>query len=144
MPVESGYKVAVVIIDRHEPEGEVATRLLELAEEKGYSPRVVEAQRGEHDAGLSFRVPRDVADAFNSKRESAWPEKDGDAEVSSPAALNEDAYAADQTREAEATRAENADPADTTDADEDAARVQATTENTTQTRSQRAAAKAKE
>lgn len=144
MPVESGYKVAVVIIDRHEPEGEVATRLLELAEEKGYSPRVVEAQRGEHDAGLSFRVPKDVADAFDAKRASAWPEKDGEAETTEPAPLNGDAYEADQARAAEATRAENANPAESTSADEDAARVKETTEDTTSTRSQRAAAKAKE
>jgi hypothetical protein len=74
MAVEGGYKVAVVILDRHEPEGETAGRLLEIAEEKGYSPRVVEAQRGEHDAGLSFRVPQDVADAFVGEREDLWPD----------------------------------------------------------------------
>ncbi len=59
---------AIVIINRHEPEGETAGRLLELAAEKGYEPRVVEAQRGEHDAALSFRVPDDVAEAFNADR----------------------------------------------------------------------------
>jgi hypothetical protein len=63
----------IVIIDRHEPEGETASRLLELAEEKGYAPADVEAQRGEHDAGLSFRVPQDVADAFNEDRAERWP-----------------------------------------------------------------------
>jgi len=64
---------AVVIINKHEPEGEVAARLLELAQDKGYNPSVVEAQRGEHDAGLSFRVPQDVADEFLSEREDRWP-----------------------------------------------------------------------
>jgi hypothetical protein len=64
----------VVIVDQHEPEGEAAGRLLEIAEEKGYSPRVVEAQRGEHDAALSFRVPADVADAFNAARSDLWPD----------------------------------------------------------------------
>lgn len=64
---------AIVIINTHEPEGETAARLLELAEEKGYEARTVEAQRGEHDAGLSFRVPQDVADAFNDEREDRWP-----------------------------------------------------------------------
>ena len=64
---------AIVIINTHEPEGEVAARLLELAQEKGHNPSVVEAQRGEHDAGLSFRVPQDVADAFESDRAERWP-----------------------------------------------------------------------
>lgn len=74
MAVENGYKVNVVILDQHEPEGETATRLLEIAEDKGYSPRVVEAQRGEHDAGLSFRVPQDVAEAFDGERAELWPD----------------------------------------------------------------------
>ena len=65
MPVEDGYKVAVVILDLDQDEGDAATQLLSIAESKGYSPRVVEAQRGEHDAKLSFRVPEDVAKAFN-------------------------------------------------------------------------------
>lgn len=65
---------AIVIINRHEPEGEVATRLLELADEKGHTPADVEAQRGEHDAALSFRVPQDVADAFNADRADRWPD----------------------------------------------------------------------
>lgn len=64
---------AVVIINRHEPEHEVAARLLELAGEKGYNARTVEAQRGEHDAALSFRVPADVAEAFNADRADRWP-----------------------------------------------------------------------
>lgn len=74
MPTEEGYKTAIVIVDQHEPEGETSTRLLEIAEEKGYSPRVVEAQRGEHDAGLSFRVPEDVAEAFDGERADLWPD----------------------------------------------------------------------
>jgi hypothetical protein len=74
MPAENGYKVAVVILDQHEPEGEATSRLLEIAQEKGYSPRVVEAQRGEHDAGLSFRVPEDVAQAFTGERADLWPD----------------------------------------------------------------------
>jgi hypothetical protein len=74
MPAEDGYKIAVVIVDRHEPEGETAGRLLEIAEEKGYSPRVVEAARGDHDAALSFRVPRDVAEAFEADRAERWPD----------------------------------------------------------------------
>lgn len=67
---------AVVIINKHEPEGETAGRLIELAREKGYDERVVEAQRGEHDAALSFRVPQDVADAFNADRADRWPDDD--------------------------------------------------------------------
>jgi hypothetical protein len=74
---------AIVIINRHEPEGEVATRLLELADEKGHDARTVEAQRGEHDAGLSFRVPEDVAEAFNADRADRWPVPE-DAEESAP------------------------------------------------------------
>lgn len=66
----------IVIINKHEPEGEVATRLLELAEKKGYAAAVVEAQRGEHDASLSFRVPQDVADAFEKDRDDHWPAPD--------------------------------------------------------------------
>jgi hypothetical protein len=65
--------IAIVLVNEHEPHGEVAARLLELAEEKDYAPRVVEAQRGEHDAALSFRVPQDVADAFNADRADRWP-----------------------------------------------------------------------
>ena len=75
MPTGTDYPIAVVIINRHEPEGEVSGRLLELAEEKGYDPRTVEAQRGEHDAALSFRVPEDVAEAFNADRADRWPDK---------------------------------------------------------------------
>lgn len=65
--------IAIVIVNVHEPHGEVATRLLELADEKGYDARTVEAQRGEHDAALSFRVPQEVADAFNAERDERWP-----------------------------------------------------------------------
>lgn len=130
------YPVAVVIVNRHEPEGETAGRLLELAAEKGYGARVVEASRGDHDAGLTFRVPQDVADAFNEDRSDRWPtqapsqEQDdeprdtsipvtddegkiqNDAAMTSDqvidgesapdkgaAAINEDAYAADQASE---------------------------------------------
>jgi hypothetical protein len=75
MPTGTDYPIAIVIIDRHEPEAEVAGRLLELAEEKGYAARTVEAQRGEHDAALSFRVPEDVAEAFNADRADRWPDK---------------------------------------------------------------------
>lgn len=63
----------IVIVNEHEPHGEVGARLLELAQEKGYDVRVVEAQRGEHDANLSFRVPQDVADAFEEDRAERWP-----------------------------------------------------------------------
>lgn len=64
---------AIVIINLHEPEGEVSARLLELADELGHEARIVEAQRGEHDAALSFRVPQDVADAFDAERAERWP-----------------------------------------------------------------------
>lgn len=64
---------AIVIVNEHEPHGEVAARLLELADEKGHDVQSVEAQRGEHDAALSFRVPQDVADAFNGERGDRWP-----------------------------------------------------------------------
>ena len=73
MPTEDGYKIANVIVDQHEPEGETSGRMQEIAKEKGYSPQVVEAQRGEHNARLSFRVPGDVAEAFNADRSERWP-----------------------------------------------------------------------
>lgn len=63
----------IVIVNEHEPHGEVAARLLEIADEKGHDARTVEAQRGEHDANLSFRVPQDVADAFDAERAERWP-----------------------------------------------------------------------
>lgn len=74
MPAIAGYTVAVVILDQHEPEGESARRLLALAKERDYPPRAVEASRGEHDAGLSFRVPKDVAAAFDAERAELWPD----------------------------------------------------------------------
>jgi hypothetical protein len=75
MPTGTDYPIAIVIINQHEPESEVSGRLLELAEEKGYDARTVEAQRGEHDAALSFRVPQDVADDFNADRSDRWPDE---------------------------------------------------------------------
>lgn len=80
MPVGFDYPIGIVIVNEHEPHDEVAARLLELADEKGYDARTVEAQRGEHDANLSFRVPQDVADAFNGDRAERWPtpEETGD------------------------------------------------------------------
>lgn len=90
----------IVIVNQHEDHGEVATRLLELAEEKGHDARTVEAQRGEHDAPLSFRVPTDVAEAFNSDRAERWPAPDGD----TPAGNDTNAPAARQARPGKATR----------------------------------------
>lgn len=99
----------IVIVDRHEPHGEVAQRLLELAEEKGYDARTVEAQRGEHDAELSFRVPGEVAEAFDKDRAKRWPDRTSeDAERPGPAPLNGDAYEADGNRAAAETAATNA------------------------------------
>lgn len=93
--------IAIVIIDQHEPEGETAGRLLEIAQEKGLSPSVVEAQRGEHDARLSFRVPKDVAEQFNAEREDRWPLPDDGAKIE-----NDDAEDADQqVPEADAVKA---------------------------------------
>lgn len=109
MPTGTDYPIAIVIVNEHEPHGEVATRLLELADEKGYDARTVEAQRGEHDSALSFRVPEDVAEAFNAERAKTWPEA---AKIENPdedvAGVNEDAYAADQARSAKAAQAANA------------------------------------
>ena len=65
--------MAVVIVNLHEPDHEVAGRLLELAAKKGHDVRSVVAQRGEHDAALSFDVPEGVAKAFNAERERRWP-----------------------------------------------------------------------
>lgn len=112
---------AIVIINRHEPEGEVSTRLLELADEKGHDARTVEAQRGEHDAALAFRVPQDVADAFNDERADRWPAKieNDDEMVADQAGVNEDAYAADQTRRAQEAAAQNAADSDTEMVDDD-------------------------
>jgi hypothetical protein len=81
MPTGTDYPIAIVIVNQNEPEGEVSGRLLELADEKGYDARTVEAQRGEHDAGLSFRVPQDVADAFEADRADRWPAEDESAEA---------------------------------------------------------------
>lgn len=63
----------IVIVNRHEPHGEVAGRLLELADEKGHDVRSVVAQRGEHNAALSFQVPEDVREAFDAERGDRWP-----------------------------------------------------------------------
>lgn len=111
--------MAIVIVNRHEPEHEVGQRLLELAEEKGHDPRVVEAQRGEHDASLSFRVPDDVAEEFNADRDSRWASKiENDAEKTDdqgePRHLAGDAYAADNYRRADTARADNTVAADST------------------------------
>src|SRR5690242_19008820 len=96
--------MGIVIVNTHEPDHEVANRLLELAEEKGHDSRSIEAQRGEHDAELSFRAPDDVVEAFEKDRATRWPAKLGDNDVSDEnrpvAALNEDAVAADNTRSA--------------------------------------------
>jgi hypothetical protein len=113
MPTGSDYPIAVVLINRHEPEGEVAGRLLEIATEKDYDPRVVEAVRGDHDAALSFRVPQDVAEAFNDDRSDRWPDKiENDDERASGehviAAVDGDAYAADGRRVAKDTAVTNA------------------------------------
>lgn len=73
--------MGIVIVNTHESDYEVAARLLELAHEKGHDVRTVEAQRGEHDAGLSFRAPDDVVEAFEADRAKRWPSEieDGDA-----------------------------------------------------------------
>lgn len=120
MTTGADYRVAIVLINRHEPEGEVAGRLLTLAEEKGYDLRSVEASRGEHDVSLSFRVPEDVAEEFNADRAERWPDKiENDGEKASEqddrevvAGVNGDAYAADQARSAQAAAATNAAEAD--------------------------------
>lgn len=75
---------AIVIVNEHEPHGEVAARLLELATEKDHPVAAVEAQRGEHDAALSFRVPEDVADAFNAERAARWPAADDGDQTNPP------------------------------------------------------------
>jgi hypothetical protein len=100
---------AIVIINQHEPEGEVTALLLELAEEKGHDPRTVEAQRGEHDAALAFRVPADVAEAFDADRADRWPADKIENDAVTTAGVDQDAYAADQARRANDTRAANAD-----------------------------------
>lgn len=119
--------MGIVIVNTHEPDHEVAARLLELAEEKGHDARSVEAQRGEHDAELSFRVPDDVAEAFEKERGDTWPSKrEADEENRPVAALNEDAVAADNARSA--TDAANApEPANVGDADEQSAAALART-----------------
>lgn len=113
MPTGSDYDIAIVIVNRHEPEGETAARLMEIAADKGYDSRVVEAQRGEHDSALSFRVPEDVAEAFNADRADRWPadkiENDDEKRAEQErAGVDGDAYAADQTRRANTAREANA------------------------------------
>jgi len=63
----------IVIVNLHEPHHEVAGRLLQLADEKGYDVRTIVAQRGEHNAALSFQVPGDVQEAFDADRAGRWP-----------------------------------------------------------------------
>lgn len=114
MPTGTDYPIAVVLVNRHENEGEVAGRLLEIAEEKDYDPRVVETARGDHDTALSFRVPQDVADVFGKDRATRWPSSPTKAEKAdggevAEADLNADAYAADQERRAAEGRQANAD-----------------------------------
>lgn len=113
MSTGSDYDNAIVIINRHEPEGETAARLMEIAAEKGYDSRTIVAQRGEHDAALSFRVPEEVAEAFNAERADRWPadkiENDDEKRAEQErAGVDGDAYAADQTRRANAAREANA------------------------------------
>jgi len=109
MPAISGYTAAVVLLNRHEPEHEVTGRLLELAEEKGYDPRVVEAQRGEHDVPLAFRVPEDVAKEFDGDRASRWPDKieNDDEKRADQPYVDGDAFAADNLRRAAQAREAN-------------------------------------
>ena len=109
--------MAIVIVNRYEPEHEVGQRLIELAEKKGYDARTVEAQRGEHDAALSFRVPDDVAEEFNADRGDRWSDKiENDVEKTDdqgePRHLAGDAYAADNLRRAEQARTDNTVAAD--------------------------------
>jgi hypothetical protein len=108
--------MGIVIVNTHEPDHEVAQRLLELADEKGYEPPVVEAQRGEHDANLSFRVPDDVAEEFEKDRADRWPSKIENVDETDAASLNEDAVAADNVRAAQdaATTAATTDDQDAT------------------------------
>lgn len=118
MAVISGYTTAVVLLNRHEPEHEVGQRLLQLAKEKGYDVRTVEAQRGEHDTPLAFRVPQDVAEEFNADRGDRWSDKiENDAEKTDdqgePRHLAGDAYAADNYRRADQARADNTTNEDT-------------------------------
>lgn len=74
MATGTEYPIGIVIVSEHEPEGETSGRLLEIAKEQGYDVRTVEAQRGQHDAALSFRVPADVAEQFNAERADLWPD----------------------------------------------------------------------
>jgi len=115
MSTGSNYETGIVIVNRHEPDHEVATRLIELAREKGYDERVVEAQRGEHDAALGFRAPVDVVDAFSGERADRWSADkiENDAEkAADQRALPSDAYAADYYASADQARADNASRGD--------------------------------
>lgn len=116
MSTSTDYPVSVVIVNRTEPEGEVAGRLIHLAKELDYDVRTVQASRGDHDAALSFRVPKEVADAFEADRAERFSAKieNDDETASGQAGLNEDAYAADGARVAK----ENAAADGTTDDDQ--------------------------
>lgn len=63
---------AVVIPNAHEPEHEVAGRLIELAGEDRV--REVVALRGEHGVPLAFQVPSDLAAQLDAERAERWPE----------------------------------------------------------------------
>jgi hypothetical protein len=116
MPSISGYTAAIILTSQHEPEHEVAQRLLEVADEQGYDARVVEAQRGEHETGLSFRVPEDVAEKFNADRAERWPSKiendDEKADEQGTRAVDGDGFAADNLRRAHDARVANSAAAD--------------------------------
>lgn len=49
-------------------DSDVASELLAIADEKGYSPRVVATT---HDPGLVFLVPDDVADEYAKRLDAA-------------------------------------------------------------------------
>lgn len=66
----------IVNLRDHEPEGEAAQYLLELAEkdDRYNAASDVQALRGETLAKLSFQVPDDIAAQFEKDRAEKWPE----------------------------------------------------------------------
>ena len=63
----------IIITANHEPEHEVAEKLLAMADEAGYSPAVVKTERAE---GLVFDVPDEIGQPFVDNRADWWPRED--------------------------------------------------------------------
>lgn len=65
----------IIITANHEPEHEVAEKLLAMADEAGHGASAVKTERAE---GLVFDVPDDIGQEFVDNRADWWPRDLGD------------------------------------------------------------------